>query len=202
MMTLLSAPASPFGRKVKITAKLKGLFEQISVENIDTSQPANPALKARNPLQKIPVLILADGTELYDSHVICEYLDSLVADPRLIPASGMARFVTLRRGALASGLMDAAVLLVYEHRFRPEDMRSEAWTARQQSKVDQTLAHLEAEPPKWSGQPDYGDISLASALGYLDFRHGGKWRTNHPALVAWLGLFGRSVPAFDETAPR
>ncbi|PPD27806.1 MAG: glutathione S-transferase [Hyphomicrobium sp.] len=202
MMTLLSAPASPFGRKVKITAKLKGLFDQLSVENIDTSQPANPVLKARNPLQKIPVLILADGTELYDSQVICEYLDSLVADPRLIPASGMVRFKTLRRGALADGLMDAAVLLVYEQRFRPEAMRSEAWTARQQSKIDQTLAHLEAQPPEWSGQPDYGDITLASALGYLDFRHGGRWRSNHPALVAWLGQFGQSISAFDETAPR
>lgn len=202
MMTLLSAPASPFGRKVKIVAGVKGVADQISIEFVDTSLPSNPSLSARNPLQKIPVLILDDCTELYDSHVICEYLDSLSAEPRLIPEGGTARFETLRRAALANGMAEAALLLVYEQRFRPEGMRSDAWIARQQAKVDQALAHIEANPPAWTGKPDYGDIALATALGYLDFRHGGLWRSTHPSTVAWLSAFEAAVPAYAETAPR
>jgi glutathione S-transferase len=120
----------------------------------------------------------------------------------LFPKSGTERFRTLTMGALADGVLDAALLLVYEGRFRPENMKVQAWIDRQQSKVDRSLALLEAAPPAWSGSPDYGHLTLACALGYLDFRHGGKWRANHPKMVAWLDTFAAAVPAFEATRPQ
>mgnify|MGYP001394999778 CR=1 FL=1 len=201
MMLLYSAPASPFGRKVKMTARLKGLMDHITVEAIDTSRPDNPALRSRNPLQKIPVLILEDGTEFYDSRVICEYLDSLAPSPPLFPATGRERFDVLCRGALADGIMEAALLLVYEKRFRTEEQRSEVWTARQQSKIDAALDGLELDPPSRREAPDYAHVALAAALGYLDFRHEGRWRASRPKLLAWLERFDAEVPAFGETRP-
>lgn len=121
MMKLLSAQASPYGRKVKITAALKGVADQIETKAVDTLPLVNEELRRENPLSKIPVLILEDGTQIFDSHVICEYLDSLTPEPRLFPPSGPERFRTLTLAALADGILDAALLLVYEKRFRPED---------------------------------------------------------------------------------
>lgn len=119
----------------------------------------------------------------------------------LFPKSGPARWRTLTLGGLADGMLDAALLIVYEGRFRPENMRVEAWLERQQSKIDRALAQLEASPPTWQGSPDYGHVTLAAALGYLDFRHGGKWRAGHPKLVKWLDEFAAAVPAFEATRP-
>ena len=201
MMRLLSSPASPFGRKVKITSAMKCLDDQISVEKTDSNNANNPDLQRDNPLNKIPVLVLADGARIFDSPVICEYLDSLKSELRLFPASGSARFKTLTLGALADGIIDAALLLVYEKRFRPEDKWVEAWTDRQQVKINSALGSLEKSPPAWSGSPDYGHVTLACALGYLDFRHKGKWRAAHPKLVAWLDAFASAVPAFKATTP-
>lgn len=202
MMKLLSAPASPFGRKVKMAAAVKGLSAEISVETVDTSPPENPAFDGRNPLKKIPVLILDDGTTLYDSRVIVEYLDSLTAMPLLIPPSGTARFDVLRRAALADGLMEAALLVVYESRFRPEDRRSDAWLARQQAKITTALKAFEDACGQLSDAPDAADIGLAAALGYLDLRHEGLWRTYHPRLVRWLDGYADRVPSFAATAFR
>jgi glutathione S-transferase len=98
-------------------------------------------------------------------------------------------------------MLDAALLLVYEKRYRPEDKWVESWMQRQQAKIDTSLDWLEKAPPTWSDHPDYGHITLACALGYLDFRHGGQWRARHPGLVAWLDKFASAVPAFDETRP-
>lgn len=201
MMRLLSSPASPFGRKVKITSAMKGFDDRISVEKAESGNANNLELQRDNPLNKIPVLVLADGTALYDSKVICEYLDSLKPEPRLFPDAGPARFRTLTLGALADGLMDAALLLVYEKRFRDEDKRVAAWTDRQQVKIDSGLGYLEKNPRTWSGSPDYGHVTLACALGYLDFRHEGRWRAGHPKLVAWLDGFAAVVPAFKATTP-
>ena len=135
------------------------------------------------------------------SRVLCEYLDSLSTAPPLLPPAGIDRATVLRGGALADGIMEAALLLVYEQRFRPADRRSDVWAARQQSKIDAALALLEAAPPAWSGNPDYAHVALAAALGYLDFRHEGRWRAAHPRLVAWLDRFAAEVPAFAATSP-
>ncbi|MGE8943757.1 glutathione S-transferase family protein [Leptospira interrogans] len=201
MMKLLSSPASPYGRKVKITALMKGVTDQISVEKIDTGLLKNEALYRENPLAKIPVLILEDGLRIYDSHVICEYLDILKPEPHLFPAGGRERIDTLVRGALGDGILDAALLLVYEGRYRPAEMRVQSWVDRLQLKIDQSLGELEKAPPQWNGTPDYGHITIACALGYLDFRHQGVWRADHPKLVAWLDKFAAAVPAFAATTP-
>lgn len=133
--------------------------------------------------------------------MICEYLDSLKAAPQMFPVSGPERWRTLTLGALADGILDAALLLVYEKRFRPEDKHVQGWIERQQSKIDRALDQLELAPPAWGASPDYGHMSLAAALGYLDFRHEGKWRAKHPKLVAWLDRFAKAVPAFEATRP-
>ena len=201
MMKLLSSPASPFGRKVKVVARMKGVLDQIEIEKADTNVAENKVLKKENPLAKIPVLILADGTQLFDSHVICEYFDSLKPSPRLFPAASAERFNTLTLGALGDGILEAALLLVYEKRFRPEDKWVRSWMDRQQNKIDTALDHLEANPPQWGASPDYGHVTIACALGYLDFRHEGKWRASHPRLVKWLDQFAAAVPAYEETKP-
>jgi glutathione S-transferase len=201
-MRLLSAPSSPFGRKVKMTARVKGVFDQIKIEAVDTASPVgSEELRRDNPLAKIPVLILDDGTQLFDSHVICEYLDSLKPTPKLFPGSGAERFNTLTLGALGDGIMEAALTVVYEKRYRPEDKWVQTWVDRQQAKIDAGIAHLEANPPLWGTTPDYGHITIASALGYLDLRQGGNWRAKSPKLVKWLEQFDKAVPAFAATKP-
>jgi glutathione S-transferase len=200
MLRLLTHPLSPYGRKVTLAAAIKGIESSIEVVVVDTNPTENAALSSVNPLGKIPALV-ADGAPIFDSKVICEYLDGLTASPPLFPSRGLERIKTLTLGALADGILDAALLLVYEKRFRPEDKWHAPWQQRQQGKIDRALDHLERRPPDWSGGPDYGHLTLACALGYLDFRHGGTWRRQRPGLVAWLDRFREAVPAFDRSQP-
>jgi glutathione S-transferase len=200
MMKLLSSPASPFGRKVKIAAGMKCVLGKIDIQPADTNA-GDENLYKQNPLGKIPCLVLDGGQALYDSPVICEYFDTLAPDPILFPKSGADRFKTLTLGALGDGILDAALLLVYEKRFRSADMQVQSWIDRQQSKIDRSLAQLENAPPAWGKSPDYGHLTLACALGYLDFRHEGKWRAKHPKLVAWIDTFDKTVPDFAKTKP-
>jgi glutathione S-transferase len=198
MLILRSSPASPFGRKVKIAARVLGLDDRIEIVKTDTTADEDP-IRTVNPLGKIPALELEDGLTLFDSAVIVEYLDYLAGGGRLIPAEPKARFAALRLQALADGLMDAALLTVYEGRFREEAMRSQTWLALQAGKIDRSLAALEAEPP--SRAVDVGSIAVACALGYLDLRFQGAWRATHPRLAAWLADFEKAVPAYDATRP-
>jgi glutathione S-transferase len=193
-MILRSAPASPFGRKVKIAAALLGL--PVTVVEADTTSPTD-SLRRENPLGKIPTLILDDGTTLFDSAVIVAYLDAHAGGSRLIPGGIASRFAALRLEALADGLAEAALLQVYEARWRAADRQDAAWVAHQAGKVERALAALEAAPP--SGPVTGGSIALACALGYLDLRFGGGWRESHPALVAWLDGFSAEVPSFEAT---
>lgn len=197
MMILRSSPASPFGRKVKIAAQELGLFRRMNVVAADTTDP-NDALRHQNPLGKIPTLVLEDGSTLFDSRVILDYLDYLAGGGRLIPA-GLARFPVLRLAALADGICDAALLQVYEVRYRPEERREPAWVELQAGKVARGLAALEAEPPQLGATLDAGVIGVACALGYLDLRFAGAWRESHPRLVAWLDAFAARVPSFEAT---
>jgi glutathione S-transferase len=201
MMTLLSHPFSPYGRKVKIATALKGLQDRIEVVQVDTNPLDNPDITRANPLGKIPALVIDGDTAIFDSHVICEYLDTLAPAPVLFPKGGVERVRTLTLASLADGILDAALLLVYEKRFRPEEKWHAPWQERQQLKIDRSLDFLERKPPAWGASPDYGHLTLASALGYLDFRHEGKWRTGRPGLVAWLDTFAKAVPAFEKTRP-
>ncbi len=198
MMILRSMPASPYGRKVKISAALLGLTDRIKVTPADTTD-ASDSLRGQNPLGKIPTLVLEDGTTLFDSRVIVEYLDSLAGGGKMIPRPIAKRIPVLRLQALCDGLCDAALLIVYEGRYRPDDKRVQAWVDLQQGKIDRALAALEAEPPKLPKQLTVGHVMLACALGYLDLRFEGKWRKKHPKLRRWLAKFEARVPAFEET---
>jgi glutathione S-transferase len=198
MMILRTAPASPFGRKVRIAASLLALDADIAIEQADTMNAAD-SLRQQNPLGKIPVLIIEDGTRLFDSRVILEYLDHRAGGGRIIPADPSARFAALRLQALCDGLMDAALLRIYEGRWRSADKHEPKWVEHQTAKMDRALAELEAEPPALTTPPDVGQIALACALGYLDLRFEGKWRPNYPRLVAWLDRFAAQVPAFAAT---
>jgi glutathione S-transferase len=199
MWTLRSAAASPFVRKVRIAASVCGLTDRIDAQVADTSDAGDP-LRHQNPLGKIPALVLEDGTVLYDSRVIAEFFDLEAGEGIIIP-KGAERVRVLTLQALADGICDAAVLRVYEERWREPQMRSARWLEHQTGKVDRGLAVLEAAPPVLSGTPNIGQIAVACALGYLDLRAGGEWRKSHPKLVAWLDDFAAKVPSFAETKP-
>ena len=199
-MILRSAAASPFVRKVRIAANILGLDGRITVETADTVNPAD-TVRQQNPLGKIPALVLDDGMVLFDSRVILEYLDHLAGGGRIVPTEAAARFAALRLQALADGLMDASILLIYEGRWRDPAKHEPKWVEHQAGKVARTLASLEAAPPALDTPPTVGQIALACALGYQDFRFQGTWRKDHPRLVAYLDAFAAAVPAFAATKP-
>ncbi len=198
MMILRSGPASPFARKVRIAANVLGLSPKIEIRPVDLEDPAD-SVRVQNPIGKIPVLILEDGTAYYDSRVIVEYLDYLAGGGRIIPKDGPARFETLRLQAHCDGVLDACILLVYEGRYRPADKQVQAWVDRQNDKVTRGMKALEASPPKIDAVPDVGQITLACLLGYRDLRFAGTWRKEYPRLVEWHDKFAAQVPSFEET---
>ena len=161
-MKLRSAPPSPFGRKVKIAAAILGLTGQIEVITADTTNPGDP-LRRDNPLGKIPCLILADGTNVYDSRVIVEHLDHMAGGNKIFPAAYPARLQALTRQALADGICDAALCIIYEQRWRSSEMHDAKWLAHQQGKIDRGLDELAAHPP--AGAINIGHIATACALG-------------------------------------
>lgn len=197
MLRLRSSPASPFARKVRVAAACLGLEDRIEIVPAVTSDPEDE-LRRQNPLGKIPTLVLEDGTTIFDSRVIVDYLDTLAGDRTLVPA-GDGRVAALRLQALADGILDAAILQVYEGRFRPEEKHHEPWLDYQAEKVTRALDALEHDLPQ--AGVDIGTIALACALGYLDFRFGAGWRENHPRLVAWFETVAPEIPGFAASAP-
>lgn len=197
MLVLRSSPASPFGRKVKLAASLLDLSDRIQIVEADTMNPED-SIRQQNPLGKIPALVLENGEALYDSRVIVEYLDHLAGGSRLYPA-GLERFTALRQQALADGIMDAALLQVYEGRFRATDKHEPKWVGHQAEKVKRGLDYAEAHLSTPTSSLNVGHIALACALGYLDLRFAGSWRKDYPKLVAWLADFEARVPAFAKT---
>ncbi len=198
-MKLMSSPASPFGRKVKMTILMKNLKDKVEILTVDATK-GDATLNAANPMGRIPVLVTDDGSAIHDSHVICEYLDHIGTGPALFPRNS-DRWDTLTRASLADGIIEAALLKVYEGRYRPENMKVQSWVDRLDAKIDTSLAMLEKAPPMWKDAPDYGHLTLAAALGYLDFRHGGTWRKTYPKLVAWLDTFAKAVPGYEASKP-
>jgi glutathione S-transferase len=198
MMLLRSAPPSPFGRKVKIAAALLGLTGELTVITTDTVNPEDP-IRSDNPLGKIPALVLEDGLVVHDSAVIVEYLDMRAGGGRVLPKGGLERIRVLTLQSLADGLMEAALLQVYEGRWRDAAKHEQKWVDHQAGKVARALAWLEAHPPEIAGDVHVGHISVACALGYLDLRFAGSWRVGHPRLAAWLEAFAARVPAFEAT---
>jgi len=198
MMILRSSPPSPFGRKIKLAIGILGFDNEVTIEKADPTD-AGDSLRKQNPLGKIPALIVENGTVLYDSPVILEYLDHRAGGARIVPNEPEARFAALTLQALCDGILDAGILLVYEGRWRPAEKHEPKWIDHQRGKVQRALDVLEAAPPPLDAIPNVGQITLACALGYGDLRFEGKWRAGHPRLVKWLDEFAARVPAFEKT---
>jgi glutathione S-transferase len=201
-MKLFSNPASPFVRKVVVVAHEKGLFERLAIVPA-APLPIRPVpeLSSANPLGKVPTLVLDDGTVLYDSRVIAEYLDSLAPSPQLFPPHGPARWTALRLQAAGDGILDAAVSVRYERAVRPAALQFPEWVQGQLTKVRLTLDSLEREAPILGGQLTIGQIAIGCALGYLDFRFAEEgWRTGRPALAAFYSSLS-DRPSMRASAP-
>jgi glutathione S-transferase len=200
MLTVRTSFGSPFGRKARIAASVLGLDDKVKVESATTQDPADP-LRQQNPLGKIPVLVLDDGSAIYDSPVILEYLDHLAGGGKIIPKDFKARIDALKLQALADGIMDASILIVYEGRYRPTEKHEQKWLDLQAGKVERALAALEQSPPGLDTPPHIGQITLACALGYREFRFPGELTKKFPRLAGWLDTFAKRVPSFDATKP-
>lgn len=197
-MKLFYSAASPFVRKVMACAIARDLHERIALIPTNPHQ-SPPDLLAANPLSRVPCLVTEDGLALFDSPVICEYLDSREDSPPLFPRAAAARWIALKRQAMADGIMDAAVLRRLEGMRPPEQARTAAM-ARAQAAIERTLAALAAEGLHQT--LDIGTISVGCALGYLDFRFAHEpWRPAHPLLAAWFAAFS-AHPCMARTAPR
>ena len=196
-MKLRYAPTSPYVRKVVVVLAELGLDDRVA--RIDTLvwDPGTD-IGATNPLGKVPALVTDDGTVLYDSPVICEYLNDL-AGGALVPA-GAARWHTLRLQALGDGILDAAILRLLEGR-RPAERQSADWMARQKRSIDRALDVLEGEAGAWGDALTIAQITAGCALGYLDFRFGAEdWRPGRPNLTAWDAGFA-ARPSMQASVP-
>jgi len=198
-MLLRLSLTSPFARKARLAAAVTGIPLELEL-----ADPMNPddSMRAQNPLGKLPILVLDDGERLYDSRVICAYLDHLAGGNKLIPADPKARFRVLRQEVLADGLTEAGVLVLYEGRFRAPEHHEPKWLAHQEGKIARALKALEDDLPPPDGPVTLDKIALACALGFFDFRFEGKWREGHARLVAWNDAFAAHCPGFAETTPR
>ena len=201
-MRLWLNPASPFARKVRVVARETGLEGRIEEISIAVS-PVKPhaELARQNPLVKIPALSTDEGT-LYDSAVICEYLDSLHGKAPLFPKAGAERWRALRLQALADGVLEAAVLLRYESAVRPEALQWSVWKSGQFGKVRGGLDALEQECGGWSSGFGIGELTAGCVLGYLDFRFPDEgWRKSHPVLEKWYAEISQR-PSMKATVPQ
>ena len=199
LVKLYSSPPSPFGRKVKIIAHITGLFHQIEVIDIDGNDSKSAALNP-NPLNKVPALELDSGELMVDSRVICEYLIKQSRRFELLPE--MNREHLLSRAALADGITEAALLMVYEYRFRDESQIDLNWLNRQNQKILDGLEWFTDNVTEVTETPTLDQVGLAIALGYLDLRFSGEWRTRFTDLVLWLTRFEQIVPEYQLTDPR
>ncbi|RMD47588.1 MAG: glutathione S-transferase [Alphaproteobacteria bacterium] len=206
-MKLYHNPASPFVRKVRVAIAEAGRAGEVELIPSAGSPTAPIDIPPEhNPLGKIPALVADDGEVLFDSRVICRYLDALWGIGLYPAPPALWRCLTLE--ALADGMMEAAVLMVYETRCRHENARSEAWVEGQWAKIDRALDLLEGPwferidlAPLGDARPDMGRLAVACALGYLDLRHDDRdWRAGRPRLSAWFAEIS-DRPSLVTTAP-
>jgi glutathione S-transferase len=201
-MKLFHTPTSPFVRKVMVAAHELGLVGRIETTFLRPSPLAVDATLSReNPLSKIPVLITDDGMTIFDSRVICEYLDTLHPADKLVPPAGPERWRVLRTQALADGVLEAGVHIFYERLHRPSELQWQAWLDGQSAKVSQGLAALDEQVSSLRGPRDLAQIAVACTVGWLEFRDilpGARAR--HGALFAWYDEF-RERPSMTATTP-
>jgi len=201
-MKLHWSPRSPYVRKVMVAAYETGLAARIErMRSVVATSKANPEVMRDNPLGKIPTLITDDGRVLFDSSVICEYLDGLHAGPKLFPAQGDARWQALRWHALGDGMLDTLILW-RNVRDEPAEKRNADWLAVFELKLRNSLAVIEREVPQLELAPfGIGQITLGCALGYLDYRFADLgWRNGHPRAAAWFGSVSLR-PSMRQTVP-
>lgn len=202
-MKLYFGPSSPFVRKVRIAAIELGLDKEIELipTAVVPGKPNTDYAREANPLRRIPALSIEDGEVLYDSTVICEYLDARAGGGRLIPQDPARRWRVLTNHALAQGMCEAAVLLRYETWLRPEAQRWSVWIDDQWDKIDSGLEWFENHDEALQEPADLAQITLGALLGYLDFRSPDKdWRQATPKLAAWYATL-RERPSLRETEP-
>ncbi len=181
-----------------MTAAICGVKSEIEIISIDGNDPKSAELNP-SPLNKIPVLALENGDIITDSRVICEYLIDYSGRTEMLPTDN--RIACLTRAAVADGVTEAALLMVYERRFRAEDQINAEWLNRQNRKVLGGLEWLSAHCQPIEATPTLDQITLAAALGYLDFRFAGEWRTRFKELALWLTQYQQMVPSFRATDP-
>jgi glutathione S-transferase len=193
------SPNSPFVRKVRVAAIESGIDDRLELILTDPRLPDSPIVPI-NPLRRIPALELGDGQSLFESVLICEYLDSLHDGPKMFPADAAARWRALRLHALGDGALTYLVSHINELR-RPEDERSPSWMVRWQRDVFATLDVIEARVGALDGPVTIGTVAVACALGYLDFRFAkDDWRRARPALTRWYETWSKR-PSMTATVP-
>ncbi len=195
-IVLRSTETSPFGRKVRMALIALDLDGRVRLESADTMD-ATDHLRVQNPLGKIPCLLIGNEA-FFDSHVILEMLDALAGGGRLLPGDGLERFRVLTRARLADGITDAALLISYESRFRAPSEASEHWLSHQRGKITRALAAFENDLPDPS-RAELVQLTLAAALGYLNWRRPLDWRDAHPGLDGWLQAFAHHHPFWART---
>ena len=199
LMKLFYSHTSPYARKVRLIALEKGLADQVETILVDTSAE-NPELFAANPLGKIPTLMLNNSEALFDSPVICRYLDS-ISEPSLYPDNSWQLWAALRWEALADGLLDAAYNLVMESR-RPEGEKSPSNMTRWTTEIERTLRHINANLAQLGEEIIIAQLALGAAIGYVDFRLSSLLRTGeYPQLTTWYESF-QQRPSMQTTRPQ
>ena len=197
MPSLLYASASPYSAKVRMAALYAGIAIDLKPTKTD-EQPAD--LLVANPLGKIPVLVLDDSKAVHDSRVITQYLNRLSKNA-LFPRNAEKRTEAEALEALADGICDSALSMVYERRFRPEDQISQPWLDKQWAKITRALDLLNANPPKLPTKITVGQMALRATLGYLALRFAGKWEKGRGRLVRWASRFDEKFPELKGCVP-
>jgi glutathione S-transferase len=198
MPKLLYASASPYSAKVRMAAAYAG----IAIEAVPTKTDEEPAdLLGANPLGKIPTLLLDDDRTIYDSRAITQYLNRMSKNA-LFPRNPDKRIDAEVLEALADGLCDCALAMVYERRHRPEEKVEQQWLDKQWRKITRALDHLNANPPKLPKKITAGQIALRATLGYLALRFAGKWEKGRSRLVRWAARFDEKFPELKPYLPK
>lgn len=200
MFKLTFSPASPYVRKVLLSAYRAGIQDEL--ELVEAGSENDTLLRGKNPLGKIPVLQKPDGDFLFDSRVIVDHLNKLGGG--LIPENGSERDIILSRSALAEGLTDASLLVVYSERYAGGETPSKLWLDLQLGKIDKTLDFLEIDIINWSKPKEFdaANIALATALDYMSFRNVRDWKSNRPKISQWFDNVSLKLLGFAETAPK
>jgi len=200
-MKIFFSPTSPYVRKCLVSAHELGVADRIErLSNAAHPINSDANIVKTNPLGQVPTFFCDDGTALFDSVVICEYMDSTFGGS-LFPQSGRERWARLTEHAVADGILGCALLARYETTLRPEPLRWADWTTTQLTKINASLQWLERAATTLEGRIDISTVSIGCALGYLDFRFADlNWHTTAPTLAGWYATFSRR-PSMRATVP-